>query len=374
MGGVELHPASVNPSAVQLNRIIRSLHYAILLEPNGIACTRRSAGTAHRHSPPDLSADTENCKHVQFHPDDQMFGDEKAYDLQKTDSRRPSETAALIDEALNRQEAKDRHTQFLNHIAESITLIHDILTCRRRSSDTVQGDDGATDEKTTSARGIGVLGNMLRLEAKIHHIKSHDATTTLHFTDKVTSIKKQPRAWLKAAPNNKKHIAPTKFGFCFIPTAFASFIVILPGYSIAIAIAIIELSPPIQTPASLQNPALPLSHCPVVCHRILSTIASSLVALANHHLCFSLCGFTVNWLLSCLANAPQQVIQVVPALTVGLIGNILTNLTGKMTFDAVLTAILYLVPGSLGLKAALGAFGGSITVYQSQGASFAQYD
>ncbi|KAI8138777.1 hypothetical protein BJV82DRAFT_522841 [Fennellomyces sp. T-0311] len=206
------------------------------------------------------------------------------------------------------------------------------------------------------------------------------------------------------------------FGFCFIPTAFASFIVILPGYSIATAI--IELvsrqlvSGVVRTgyaiiysfllgygismgsalymtidPSTTMEPS---ADCELAANANTCIVAESqyyhfltvpLFAVAYCQLLrtrlprwptiifVAVCGFAVNWLLSCLAGAPQQVIQVVPAFTVGLIGNILTKLTGKMSFDAVLTAIFYLVPGRL--KAAIGIFGGQSNEYGSQGASFA---
>lgn len=50
-------------------------------------------------------------------------------------------------------------------------------------------------------------------------------------------------------------------------------------------------------------------------------------------------GFVINWLLSCKAAAPSQVVQVVPAFAVGLFGNILTKVTSRMSFDIVLIAV-----------------------------------
>lgn len=81
------------------------------------------------------------------------------------------------------------------------------------------------------------------------------------------------------------------------------------------------------------------------------------------------CGFVTNFVLSNYANAPSQVLQVVPAFVVGLLGNILSKFTGQMSLDAVILGvscmilslkqsyinsyfdflqIFYLVPGSLG--------------------------
>lgn len=53
----------------------------------------------------------------------------------------------------------------------------------------------------------------------------------------------------------------------------------------------------------------------------------------------SIVGFCMNWLFSCVVDAPQQIIQVVPAFVVGLLGNLLTKLTARMSFDAVLVAV-----------------------------------
>lgn len=51
------------------------------------------------------------------------------------------------------------------------------------------------------------------------------------------------------------------------------------------------------------------------------------------------CGFVTNYALSCYANAPTQVLQVVPAFVVGLLGNLLTKITGKMSLDAVILGV-----------------------------------
>ncbi|CAO3585720.1 unnamed protein product [Absidia cylindrospora] len=54
-------------------------------------------------------------------------------------------------------------------------------------------------------------------------------------------------------------------------------------------------------------------------------------------------GFVVNWALSCRATAPSQVLQVAPAFVIGLLGNLYTKFTQKMSFDAVLLGVFYLV-------------------------------
>ncbi|KAI8990759.1 hypothetical protein BDF20DRAFT_810967 [Mycotypha africana] len=206
----------------------------------------------------------------------------------------------------------------------------------------------------------------------------------------------------------------------FVSRAFASFIVILPGYSIAIAIvelvsrqlvsgvvrmvyAIVysfllgygiemgsqiygTIEPEsISAQAQAQNciAASGASTCVTIIPQPFYILTVPLFAVAYcvylrariprwpTMIFVACCGFVTNWALACHANAPSQVLQVVPAFCVGLLGNLLTKFTGKMTLDAVILGIFYLVPGSLGLKAALGFFGTSNNEFANQGASFA---
>jgi uncharacterized membrane protein YjjB (DUF3815 family) len=80
--------------------------------------------------------------------------------------------------------------------------------------------------------------------------------------------------------------------------------------------------------------------------------------------------YTINYCLACFAHAPSQILQVVPAFGLGMMGNLLSKFTGKMSFDTVLLGVFYLVPSGLGLKAAVGLFSGSDEA-GSQGAGFA---
>ncbi|KAF7730798.1 hypothetical protein EC973_001316 [Apophysomyces ossiformis] len=212
-----------------------------------------------------------------------------------------------------------------------------------------------------------------------------------------------------------------RYDMCFTPIAFSSFIIILPGYSMAVAIvelvsrqlvsgivrmvyAILysfllgygvsmgrELYGTID-PVLLQQQgqstacknASKAGTCITVENQWYYFMTVPLFAVAYCvylrarpprwpiMIFVSICGFVTNWALACHASAPAQVLQVVPSFAVGLIGNLLTKFTGKMSFDAVLLAIFYLTPGSLGLKAALGLFGAaSNTEFASQGAGFA---
>ncbi|CEP18754.1 hypothetical protein [Parasitella parasitica] len=212
-----------------------------------------------------------------------------------------------------------------------------------------------------------------------------------------------------------------QYGFCFTPVAFASFIVILPGYSMAVALvelvsrqlvcgvirlvyaiiysfllgygiemgseifgAIRPESVSAQGQSEACVAATNSSTCVTIIPQAFYFLTVPLFAVAY---CVYLrariprwpimvvvaaCGFVTNYVLSCYANAPSQILQVVPAFVVGLLGNLLSKFTGKMSLDAVILGIFYLVPGSLGLKSALGFFGQSGTgEFANQGAGFA---
>ncbi|KAI8329830.1 hypothetical protein BC941DRAFT_463614 [Chlamydoabsidia padenii] len=208
-----------------------------------------------------------------------------------------------------------------------------------------------------------------------------------------------------------------KYDFCFTPVAFSAIIVVLPGYGMAIAIqelvsrqlvsgvvrmvyAIIYsflLGYGVSMGSALYqtiDPGAPPtnSHC--------VNAASSTTAMASQSQWFNFltvplfalgycmfvrakphrwltmtivaaCGFTVNYSLHRWARAPSQVLQVAPSFVLGMLGHLLTKVTGQMSFDAVLLGIFYLVPSSLGVKAALGLFGNSSTEVGTQGAGFA---
>ncbi|KAI8885283.1 DUF1212-domain-containing protein [Backusella circina FSU 941] len=212
-----------------------------------------------------------------------------------------------------------------------------------------------------------------------------------------------------------------RFEFCFTPVAFASFIMILPGYSMAVAIvelvsrqlvsgvvrmvyaiiysfllgygiemgseifgAISPQSVSAQGQAEICKTALSSTTCVTVIPQLYYIMTVPLFAISYciylrarparwpTMITVATCGFVVNYLLSCYATAPTQVLQVVPAFTVGFLGNLLTKFTGKMSLDAVILGIFYMVPGSLGLKAALGFFGGTDSgEFTNQGAGFA---
>ncbi|KAG0175481.1 hypothetical protein DFQ28_000098 [Apophysomyces sp. BC1034] len=79
-------------------------------------------------------------------------------------------------------------------------------------------------------------------------------------------------------------------------------------------------------------------------------------------------GFATSYALSHWTHTTNQVIQLVPAFLVGLIGNLYTRFTENLSFDAILLGAFMLVPGSVGLRSGLafaseGAAGGEGAVF-----------
>lgn len=189
----------------------------------------------------------------------------------------------------------------------------------------------------------------------------------------------------------------TKYGFCFTPIAFASFIIVLPGYPMAVAIielvsrqlvsgvvrmvyAILysfllgygvsmgsELYLTIDKNSNTgQSDVCKVASSSSTCISNLSQwynfLLVPLFALAYCvylrarlprwpiMIAVSACTYVINYSLACWAHAPSQILQVVPAFGLGLIGNLLSKFTGKLSFDAVLLGVFYLTPSILGVK------------------------
>ncbi|KAI9269813.1 hypothetical protein BY458DRAFT_184599 [Sporodiniella umbellata] len=209
-----------------------------------------------------------------------------------------------------------------------------------------------------------------------------------------------------------------RYGFCFTPVAFASFIIILPGYSMAVSIielvsrqlvsGVVRMVYTIiysfllgygiemgsQLFAAIDPTSKNISEdcqkanksdtCTTIIPQLFYFLTVPLFAVTY---CIYLkarpprwpimvfvavAGFVTTYALACHTptKPPTQILQVVPAFVVGLLGNLLSKLTGQMSLDTVILGIFYMVPGSLGLKAALGFFGGS-SEFSNQGAGFA---
>lgn len=179
-----------------------------------------------------------------------------------------------------------------------------------------------------------------------------------------------------------------QYGFCFTPVAFASFIVILPGYSMAVALvelvsrqlvcgvirlvyaiiysfllgygiemgseifgAIRPESVSAQGQSEACVNATNSSTCVTIIPQAFYFLTVPLFAVAYCvylrariprwpiMIVVAACGFVTNYALSCYAEAPSQVLQVVPAFVVGLLGNLLSKFTGKMSLDAVILGV-----------------------------------
>lgn len=187
-----------------------------------------------------------------------------------------------------------------------------------------------------------------------------------------------------------RFVAVSKFpDLCFTPIAFSAFIVILPGYPMAVAV--IELvsrqlvSGVVRMVYSIiysfllgygitmgsalymlidksatSQPSAQCQHANDTCNPRVAdkrwfalmvpafAFAYCFFVRARPHrwptmILVSATGYIVNFFLSACsgASAPSQVLQVVPAFVIGFIGNLLTKFTGKMSFDAVLLGVSY---------------------------------
>ncbi|KAK3805569.1 MAG: hypothetical protein J3Q66DRAFT_360302 [Benniella sp.] len=70
----------------------------------------------------------------------------------------------------------------------------------------------------------------------------------------------------------------------------------------------------------------------------------------------SIVGYTVSFSSSTYAGAKTEVSSALAAFAIGFIGNIYQRLTRQLSFQAVVCAVFFLVPGSLGLKGAMSLY------------------
>ncbi|KAG0253636.1 hypothetical protein BG011_006249 [Mortierella polycephala] len=75
----------------------------------------------------------------------------------------------------------------------------------------------------------------------------------------------------------------------------------------------------------------------------------------------SIVGYAISYSTSIFAGAQTEVSSALAAFAIGLFGNIYQRLTKQLSFQAVVCAVFFLVPGSLGLKGALGWFTDDMT-------------
>jgi uncharacterized membrane protein YjjB (DUF3815 family) len=70
----------------------------------------------------------------------------------------------------------------------------------------------------------------------------------------------------------------------------------------------------------------------------------------------SIIGYMVSYSTSTWAHAETEVSSALAAFAIGLCGNLYQRATHQLTFQAVVCAVFFLVPGSLGLKGAMALF------------------
>ncbi|KAG0048883.1 hypothetical protein BGZ83_006214 [Gryganskiella cystojenkinii] len=70
----------------------------------------------------------------------------------------------------------------------------------------------------------------------------------------------------------------------------------------------------------------------------------------------SIVGYVVSYASSTYAGAKTEVSSALAAFAIGLLGNVYQRMTHQLTFQAVVCAVFFLVPGSMGLKGAMAWF------------------
>ncbi|KAF8934523.1 hypothetical protein BGZ58_005645 [Dissophora ornata] len=75
----------------------------------------------------------------------------------------------------------------------------------------------------------------------------------------------------------------------------------------------------------------------------------------------SIVGFVVSYVCSTYAGATTDVSSALAAFAIGLLGNIYQRWTKQLSFQAVVCAVFFLVPGSMGLKGAMSMFTDDMT-------------
>ncbi|KAF9192153.1 hypothetical protein BGZ51_006127 [Haplosporangium sp. Z 767] len=75
----------------------------------------------------------------------------------------------------------------------------------------------------------------------------------------------------------------------------------------------------------------------------------------------SIVGFAVSYTSSTYAGAQTEVSSALAAFAIGLLGNIYQRLTKQLSFQAVVCAVFFLVPGSIGLKGAMALYTDDMT-------------
>ncbi|KAJ2960086.1 hypothetical protein NQZ79_g4462 [Umbelopsis isabellina] len=191
--------------------------------------------------------------------------------------------------------------------------------------------------------------------------------------------------------------AATHGGFCFVPSSFGSIVMLLPGWTMTSAIievasrswisGIIRMVYAILYAFLLGyglslgenvyltiDPGVGASNpdtCPnqpskwfyfLLVPLFSITYCVYLRALPRRWLLMSIvacAGYATSFALSNYVNTSQQVVQLVPAFVVGVLGNGWTKWKKQMSFDAILLGAFFLVPGSIGLRSGLAVFSGT---------------
>ncbi|KAG0318271.1 hypothetical protein BGZ99_005791 [Dissophora globulifera] len=137
---------------------------------------------------------------------------------------------------------------------------------------------------------------------------------------------------------------------------------LLLGYGLTIGASIWNLIDPSNTPAAV-TAACPQSLDPKWNILFVPLFAFSLLIWLKAHprqwgmaMFLSIVGYMVSYSLSTWTSAKTEVSSALASFAIGFIGNLYQRVTHQLMFQAVICAVFFLVPGSIGLKGAVAWF------------------
>ncbi|KAF9974736.1 hypothetical protein BGZ73_001819 [Actinomortierella ambigua] len=142
---------------------------------------------------------------------------------------------------------------------------------------------------------------------------------------------------------------------------------LLLGYGLTIGAALWKVISPSADSGPTQDPAL-TSTCPNTIDPKWNALFVPLFAISLNiwlkahprqwplACVLSIIGWGVSWSSSTFGGAPSEVSSALASFAIGFCGNIYQRVTHQLTFQAVVCALFFLVPGSLGLKGSVALF------------------
>jgi hypothetical protein len=137
--------------------------------------------------------------------------DQESYfdDVESIESKQPSleSTTSLVEAALDKAEAKDRHVRFHDHVAESAALVQRMISVKRGNhfpneeipsikkryeSDILLEENNSDDNTSSPIVGGSVLASLMKLEATHQHSKKEKKKT--QYKSKKVAFKKNKKS------------------------------------------------------------------------------------------------------------------------------------------------------------------------------------